>query len=1230
SSYYLTWSNDISNFRILDYYNSDYTNKTADSTFTYTATKNYTKDFFPGIPNGGDHAQIFSEYSEGEGFHKWVWNHMSSSSINLPGLHSDGPDATVEAIAFSGNNNKNVISNGYNHEVGLALYSKNNLLASKKTLGYERVDLSAQVSCSELKANTNFLIGEVSYAGSGIHVSQLKVTYPRLTDLEGASNLHVFSDFNSSYIHFDGYPTSNVSPLIYDLRSKKRIKGDKPSANEVHFNLPITGDQDFYITDDAHVSTVELKKIELVEYSLDASIDYLIISNKKLKNGSEDYKQYRESNIGGGHSVDIVYVQDLYDQYGYGVEGPLAVRNFIQQLPAIKPNVKSILLLGKGQSYHRIRTNDVIKKAYNLVPAIGHPASDYLYVSTLDASDLKIDYAIGRIPARNNEQINIYLEKLIAYETQPAEEWQKKIIQLAGGTPGQNDQFKSFLNSYYQIFKDSSFGGYRVLFSKDEPLPVQTSLTGQIHDELDDGSSMLSYFGHGAAQVTEISLGEPDQLNNFGKTPIFLFNGCALGNTFEELSLAEKFLFEEKKGALGWVASSNIGFVHALFGHTLEIHKALFKETYGQGIGQAIKHASANYGNTSLPLDVMQSRQLVYHGDPVLDIFSPSQPDYLISSANVNGHISNSDSIELSLEITNLGISTSNLLDINVNISNSQSGPLSSKKIQVKSPAYKARFAIKIANKNLKGLLNIVITLDSTNKISELLPNGESNNSFSLQYLVKQKQPTILVPRADAIMAGSDIDFTIQIPGLSGIERKIEIEVDSTPYFGNPISSKTITSGETLLKGNFSIPSFENKDYYIRCRFIELGEVSDWSYRTFGYLQDENPGWTEGNRWKFNNLIKSSVFYDTTNQQFSFGREVSQTYTIQTSGNGRGRYVGRRILIDGAAAYPGWWPWNGVSLIALNPDTEERYIETNSPFVLIATSTSLTDKYLVKDQPTGIYNFATNDTIVQDSLIAFLNRVPDGYHIIMVNEYTINIEDWKPKLWTAFDQYGISKIKKLKNGEPFAIFATKNDGLAIEHTADYEDEVTTPSNQNLLVNQNFSPLLSSGKITSKIIGPSSKWEHLSIAYSAFDNITDKVLINVDASTDKINWVNKLQNVSSSEISLSDIDAKKYPYLRFSLNLSDSANRTIPQIERWKINYWDVSEGTITLDETYSFKNDTLLQGKPLTFSVSFSNIKGNTYDSSSYVLSLRNNATGVTDTVKTIKLDSMSAFDKTV
>jgi len=1230
SSYYLTWSTSPSSKRFAAYYDNNYSGKTSNSYFMHSITQVFTSNYFAGIPLNNEGAQLYSEYTGGEGFHQWVWNSQSQFRVPLPAINTSGPNASLQAIAYSSNHNTSVISNNYNHEFGLSINSRGNIIARQKTLGYERIDVSAVVPASDLKPSTDVFMGEITFSGSAFNVSRLKITYPRLFDLENSSELHVNSDFTYSYFDFANYSDIKSAPIVYDLSSKKRIKADKQTDNHILFNLPNAGKVEYLILDETEIKQIaSFKNVEMVTYSQNTSVDYLIITNKKLETGAVNYKNYRESTEGGSHTVEIAYVQDLYEKYGYGIESPLAVRNFIGTFDQLLPNLMNILILGKGQLYSRIRSNDARKNAYNLVPSIGLPASDYLYVSPLNTTRLNIDYGIGRIPARSNDQIDHYLEKLRAYESQPNADWQKKVIQLAGGVIEENETFKGYLDSYYNVIKDSSLGGYRVLFSKSEPVPVQTSLTGQIQEELNEGACMLSYFGHGAAQVTEISLGEPSKLNNYGKTPLFLFNGCALGNTYVDLSLAERFLFEPMNGALGWVASSNSGFSTPLFLHTLQIHRALFKTTYGQGIGQALKKASENYGSIYQPVSILEARQLVYHGDPALDIFAPKKPDYFVSRGEINEHISASDSIEIVLDIKNLGISTSAFLTVNIDASNNNV-TLASKKLTITSPSYKETYTIRLPNRELKGLINFKIILDSANSISELLPVGESNNTFSLQHLIKQKSPSILLPIEDAIISDATVNLTIQIPGHEGITRNIVVEWDSLPYFGNPVGTKSINSTKTLLRETISIPSFENKDYYIRSRFIENGIESDWTYRTFGYLKDDLPGWTEGNKWKFYNTNKEFIRVDSTNGNFEFQRTTSADYQISTHGQDAGKYANRWIIIDGYPALINWWPFTGSVFMIINPDTDDRYSEENNAFNVAYPRpwwTPPMSKYTVVGNKSGVYHYNTDVAPNQDSMISLLKRVPDGYHIIMMSTYTSKTELWSMPLWNELEKFGILQLQSVKNGEPFGIYGTKgtSPGSATEFLGDYGSTVTPPKEQLLAVSSTFTPRLNNGSISSKIIGPSDGWERLIIDIDS-SSITaeDSFNISVWGSENSNQWQNiSAVNINKASIDLTNIDAKTFPYLRFQIDIIDQNNRTAFNIKRWRIHYTEVSEGTVTLDNEYMFKSDTLLQGDPLKFSINFTNIRQTTFDSSNYLLSLRNNSTGITDTLKWAMLDSI-------
>jgi hypothetical protein len=129
--------------------------------------------------------------------------------------------------------------------------------------------------------------------------------------------------------------------------------------------------------------------------------DYLIISNPVLYNGSngsspvEEYRVYRSSLAGGGYNAKIYDIDQLIDQFAFGIKShPYSIKNFIlYALNNYSTPPKFVFLIGKGVNYVEYRNNessaiqttkDNLNKL-NLVQTFGYPASDNLFIVLLPA-----------------------------------------------------------------------------------------------------------------------------------------------------------------------------------------------------------------------------------------------------------------------------------------------------------------------------------------------------------------------------------------------------------------------------------------------------------------------------------------------------------------------------------------------------------------------------------------------------------------------------------------------------------------------------------------------------------------------------------------------------------------------------------------------------------------------------------------------------------------------------
>lgn len=111
----------------------------------------------------------------------------------------------------------------------------------------------------------------------------------------------------------------------------------------------------------ANVNTISsLTARNFINYAQTAQQgDYVIISHPALYNdGSgnnyvEEYRQYRTTATGGSYDAKIYNVEELTDQFGFGIKGhPTSVRDFIRyanQQFVVKP--KYIFLIGRGMNY---------------------------------------------------------------------------------------------------------------------------------------------------------------------------------------------------------------------------------------------------------------------------------------------------------------------------------------------------------------------------------------------------------------------------------------------------------------------------------------------------------------------------------------------------------------------------------------------------------------------------------------------------------------------------------------------------------------------------------------------------------------------------------------------------------------------------------------------------------------------------------------------------------------
>ena len=283
---------------------------------------------------------------------------------------------------------------------------------------------------------------------------------------------------------------------------------------------------------------------------------YLAIGPSDLLEPLQPLLEWRAAQ---GLATWAVPVDAIYDQFGAGRIDPEALRSFLRyaaQHWTLKPQY--VLLVGDA-SYDPL--NYTTPPAANRVPTFlaqtvygGETASD-VGLAQLDG-DEKPDVAIGRIPAREAEQVRVFVEKTLAYEQRaPAGEWRSRVLAVADG------QGPSFREDAQRVLDRFAASYQTDLINPPAGAPQANA---EIVREINMGSAWVLYFGHGS--VTQwgkdnlFTVKDGAALQNGERLPVVINMTCLTGLfTHPKVqSLAETLLWKAGGGAVAVLAPTSL------------------------------------------------------------------------------------------------------------------------------------------------------------------------------------------------------------------------------------------------------------------------------------------------------------------------------------------------------------------------------------------------------------------------------------------------------------------------------------------------------------------------------------------------------------------------------------------------------------------------------------------------------------------------------------------------
>ena len=486
-----------------------------------------------------------------------------------------------------------------------------------------------------------------------------------------------------------------------------------------------------------------IKALEAVVFkSFDKiSANYVVITHPLFNVAAQKFADYRASSQGGSYDAAVFNIRELYDQFNFGIRGPLAIRNFAQKLEKTDAKDRLFLLVGRARSIYDNKSI-ASPESQDPMPAFGFPGSDNLLTAGLNgASPFLPRYPVGRINTLSNAEALDYFDKVLTNEAATETLWRKKVLHLSGGRSSfELQNFKNILDAFKPAITAGAMGGQVESITKKTIDPVEKI---DISSQVNAGIGMLTFFGHSNPSGADIDMGQASDpargFQNTGKYPIVFFNGCGLGNIyFGGVPLSTNWLLTPKKGAVLVLSHTYSGYVSPLsvfmnqFYETISDEKFVNKP-FGYIQQEVLKKYLAQYNKDDY--NIVNAMLMNIQGDPAVKLFPTDKPDYQIDTKKIflqSGSfksIVKSDSIQVGLIVENAG---RYLKDGRLKFSVALVAAGKTETYQRDVPAVAFRDTLFVGvKKPVDAAFQVQVKLDLTNQISEM---SEANNNAEIGF----------------------------------------------------------------------------------------------------------------------------------------------------------------------------------------------------------------------------------------------------------------------------------------------------------------------------------------------------------------------------------------------------------------------------------------------------------------------------------------------------------------
>lgn len=1152
-----------------------------------------------------------SKYDRAEGWTNsfQTKNGFSVYDFNLIDRTNDVP-TTIEAVLIGGNNQ--------NHNVEISAGPEFTVIDNVEFNGHSFASFNGIVPESAIQSDASLTIRVLAEGfpdtAERISVAYMRVLYPQGFDLAFEEN-KLFTLDNvterKAWLQVQTINAENTNIFnVTDPHNVVRIaKTDFDDRVEAVISDVSVGNKILAVTTPKSVPAIE--EVDLPAFDL-SDKDYLIITHPLLRTSGDpvnEYKMYRESEIGGGHAVEVANIQQIYDVFGYGDPSVLAITRYLNYAYD-QTNLEFVFLIGKGftPNFNYYRGD---QQGVN-VPTFGFPGTDMNFVFGLGSDARVPGVPIGRLNATSPNDVTAYLNKVRTMEELPYDDlFRKDFIQLSGGfTDVEINRYRGYVSGFTDVLENDFIGGRAFNTSKRTSEFVEFI---DISDRVNQGVGYITFFGHSSGLYTDIEIGNVSDpsfgFQNQGKYPLFLVNGCKAGEIFGTgFTFSEDWVLTPDLGAIGFIAHTDIAFDSDLrdwsnlfygigFGDSTFVSRSI-----GETMVEVSKRYLQTYGGSDRELAQLQQMQL--QGDPSFRLFGADYPDYEVSSnflnvSSLSGQevLATLDSFKVDIVVRNFGrsIQDSVLVQVSRIYPNGDQDdyvslfprPLRQDTLIYKLPIDPVR--------DNSGINLLTIQVDPLDQAIEL---DETNNLASIEFQILDGNTINLYPADNATTSTTAVEFVWQSSSLLAEERAFDMEFDTDPDFASSNNRSFTISGEVLLKQAFdfsALPLDDTTTVYWRTRIADPleNESDEWVESSFTIINSVSNGWGQ---YESRQILSSSnlngIALDETTGTWNF---IETETPIQVSTFGTESILALADSLDNLEILI-----NNVDLLATT-NNRDPFCEFNtfnaiafdaqsgSPYEPVETDEiNEFNREVCGRLPQVIYQFREQEMIGPTRRFNVLvNSVKEGDILLMFNMGNVNYSSWDGELIADLNSVGVSTatITSLVDGQPVIFLGRKGatPGSATEIT---NDGTTSPiAEQEIQLSGNVNGSFTNGQILSERIGPASSWDGFN--YSFHEEVNDGFTLDLVGIANDGSQTPIVSRARTEEIDISTIDPILYPELQLHWDFEDEVDRTPPQLDYWEVSFSYPAEGML-LPTT---KTQTSLQeGEEITRQFRFVNI----------------------------------------